>query len=94
MFMYTCIVCEQEVGRKCSGNAAQPKMDFKVQSCFICIGTAGTMQAGVSLGSIYKDKSGTTGYRTATRNPFRASFSTFILPVIQSFKSINSPDLF
>lgn len=46
---------EQAVGRKWSGNASQPEMDFKAQSCLTCIGTAVTMQAGVCLGSIYKD---------------------------------------
>lgn len=37
-------------------------MDSKVQSCLICIGASVTIQAGVSLGHIYEDKSASTGY--------------------------------
>lgn len=74
---------EQAVGRKWSGNASQPEMDFKVQCCLTCIGTAVTMQAGVSLGSIYR----------TTRSSCMASCSTLSLPLIQSPGSTESSGL-
>lgn len=62
-----------------SGNASQPKMDFKEQNCSE---TAVPGPAGVSLGTIYGDKSARTGQQTVTRTSFVASPSTLVPPVV------------